>query len=440
MKIGSLFSGVGGLELGLELAGAGTVAWQVECDPFCREVLARRWPEAVRYDDVRTVGKHNLPPVDLLCGGFPCQDLSYAGKGAGLDGERSGLWREYARLVGELRPRFVVVENVSALLARGVGRVLGDLAALGYDAAWQSVRAADAGAPHRRERLFIIAWRGGQEWPTATANQYDCAPEVFDERAARCKVKHGNGNGAGRLLAVEVRRGEWPTPRAYSHGDDTSAPGLTTLDVRVRDLYPDKDRYWPTPRHEGFDAGGHRGAANSLHAAAKLWPTASATDYKLSCKPGQRRGQLSEAILLWPTPKVSESSYEEDRNGNRYPSLPLAVKQWPTPTKCEGVGGPGKHGDGGDNLRTVVSGRLSAAWVEALMGFPPGWTADGDAPHALPEEWPSRPGEPQHAWEPPRTVEHEDKRAKRLRALGNAVVPAVAFVVGCLLMDLEPAR
>lgn len=157
MRIGSLFSGIGGLELGLEWAGVGHTVWQVEQDPFCRAVLAHHWPDAVRHNDVRTVGAHNLEPVDVICGGFPCQDISYAGKGAGLSGERSGLWSEFARIVGELGPQFVVVENVAALLTRGIDAVLGTLADLGYDAEWSTLRASDVGAPHRRERVFIVA-------------------------------------------------------------------------------------------------------------------------------------------------------------------------------------------------------------------------------------------------------------------------------------------
>jgi DNA (cytosine-5)-methyltransferase 1 len=102
-----------------------------------------------------------VPYVDVLAGGFPCQDLSYAGKGAGIDGERSGLWGEYARLIRELRPRYVVVENVTALLARGMGRVLGDLAACGYDAEWDCIPAAAVGAPHRRDRVWIVAYPNG---------------------------------------------------------------------------------------------------------------------------------------------------------------------------------------------------------------------------------------------------------------------------------------
>ncbi len=156
MRIGSLFSGIGGLELGIERAGVGHTVWQVEIDPFCREVLAQHWPAAERFEDVtRFEGR----PADLICGGFPCQDISSAGKRAGIDGERSALWREFARIIGLVLPRFVVVENVAALLTRGMGAVLGDLATLGYDAIWDCVPAQAVGAPHRRDRIFVVAWR-----------------------------------------------------------------------------------------------------------------------------------------------------------------------------------------------------------------------------------------------------------------------------------------
>lgn len=157
-RIGSLFSGVGGLELGLERAIHGAVtSWQVEIDPFCRRVLERRWPHARRFDDIHTVGAHNLDPVDVVCGGFPCQDISVAGRGAGLDGERSGLFFEYARIVREIRPRVIVMENVTALLARGLDRVLGELASCGYDAEWDCIPASAVGAPHQRDRIWIVA-------------------------------------------------------------------------------------------------------------------------------------------------------------------------------------------------------------------------------------------------------------------------------------------
>lgn len=132
--------------------------WQVEIDPYCQRVLAKHWPSVPRYGDIKECGKHNLKPVDLICGGFPCQDVSYAGTGDGIDGERSGLWFEMFRIICELRPRFVLVENVAALLNRGAGRVLGNLASIGFDAEWETLRAQDFGAAHRRERLFIVAY------------------------------------------------------------------------------------------------------------------------------------------------------------------------------------------------------------------------------------------------------------------------------------------
>lgn len=166
MTIGSLFSGIGGLDLGLERAGLGPVVWQVERDEYCRSVLARHWNKAERFDDVRTVGKQNLKRVRVMCGGFPCQDISYAGPGAGISGERSGLWFEYARIIGELRPQFVVVENVAALLDRGGRDVLGTLAALGFDAEWSVVSACSLGATHVRRRLFVVAYTNGVDgWP-----------------------------------------------------------------------------------------------------------------------------------------------------------------------------------------------------------------------------------------------------------------------------------
>jgi DNA (cytosine-5)-methyltransferase 1 len=156
LTIGSLFSGIGGLELGLEWAGLGPVKWQVEIDPFCRRVLAKHWPEVKRFDDIRTVGREQLGSVDLICGGFPCQDVSSAGKRAGLAGARSGLWFEYARIVGELQPRWVVVENVASGARLWVDRVRTDLGGLGYETLPIPLGAVDVGAPHLRRRIFIV--------------------------------------------------------------------------------------------------------------------------------------------------------------------------------------------------------------------------------------------------------------------------------------------
>lgn len=293
MRIGSLFSGIGGLELGLELAGVGNVVWQVEIDPFPRSVLARHWPNVDRsVTDVRLAGPSTLAAVDVICGGFPCQDISYAGKGEGLAGERSGLWYEYARVVREMEPRFVVVENVAALATRGLDAVLGTLADLGYDAEWRSIRASDVGAPHRRERLFIVAHR---------AREFKERPESAGDRGRQSEA---------------------------------------------------------APRNRG-------------------------------CAMAD-----ADAIGLCDASTVGEL------DGERSPE-PGWDRRWQTASIAEPLMGRDSHG--------------FSDWVD---------------------RWPSCPREAQQEWEPPRTCEGGDNRAARLKALGNAVVPAVAREVGLWLLAI----
>lgn len=157
MRIGSLFAGVGGLELGLEWALECETAWQVEQNEFCRSVLAKWWPDSRRFEKVEDCGAANLAPVDLICGGFPCQDTSAAGKGAGLTGARSGLWFEMARIVAELRPEWVVVENPASGATRWVDAVRSNLEQLDYACLPVPVAASECGASHRRARVFLVA-------------------------------------------------------------------------------------------------------------------------------------------------------------------------------------------------------------------------------------------------------------------------------------------
>ncbi|MBL9105174.1 MAG: DNA cytosine methyltransferase [Myxococcales bacterium] len=219
LRIGSLFSGVGGLELGVlnalrGLAVDAIVAWQCEKDRYARAVLQRYWPETPCFEDVHDVDA-SASPVDLICGGFPCQDLSIAGGRAGIDGDRSGLWREFARVVRVLRPRVVFVENVPEL-ALYLGAVLGPLAELGFDAEWGLFSAAEVGAPHLRERLFLLAHaagerrevgqRGGARAQHAAVARPRCARVVANADGVRqlqpAIPREGLGGGAGVCGAV----------------------------------------------------------------------------------------------------------------------------------------------------------------------------------------------------------------------------------------------
>ena len=181
MKIGSLFSGYGGLDLAVSKLTGAEVAWHCEWEDAPSQILKAHFPNVPNYRDVSKVDFTQVEPVDILTGGFPCQDLSLAGKRAGLqDGTRSGLWSEFYRAIQEIKPKLVIIENVRGLLSakanngmeytdevlgklngkpalRAIGAVLGDLADIGYDARWSGVRASDAGAPHQRFRVFIVA-------------------------------------------------------------------------------------------------------------------------------------------------------------------------------------------------------------------------------------------------------------------------------------------
>jgi DNA (cytosine-5)-methyltransferase 1 len=154
LRVLSLFAGIGGFDLGLERTGGFKTVAVAETDTYGSKVLAKRFPDAPNLGDVTTA---EYPDADIICAGFPCQDISYAGEGAGLAGARSGLWREVVRAVRVVGPRFTILENVAALLNRGMGTVLGDLAEVGHDAEWHCIPAAAVGAPHIRDRVWIVA-------------------------------------------------------------------------------------------------------------------------------------------------------------------------------------------------------------------------------------------------------------------------------------------
>lgn len=172
LKVLDLFSGIGGFSLGLERTGGFQTVAFCEIGEYPRAVLTANWPGVPLYDDVRTLTADRLAAdgiaVDAICGGFPCQDVSDAGPRTGISGARSGLWFEYARLIGEIKPQWVIIENVLALRYRGLGSVLRSLHEIGYDAEWHCIPACAIGAPHIRDRIWIVAYPTGSR-PHASA-------------------------------------------------------------------------------------------------------------------------------------------------------------------------------------------------------------------------------------------------------------------------------
>lgn len=543
LKVGALFAGYGGLELGVSQVLDVETSWVAEFDKAPSRILAQRFPGVPNLGDVTAVNWAAVEPVDIITGGSPCQDLSHAGKRRGMrPGTRSGLWASMCDAVDIIRPRLVLWENVRGALSapattgqlescdlcmgdehadpmRALGRVLGDLAELGYDAAWTGLRAADIGAPHGRYRIFVLAWpaghaadieqqrhRGPDEpaspgpaggadgavadtdstardqrrdaapgqtpggWSRPDTRGRDRAPDVdllptplttesgdagwygtggpnlrtviaelellptpavndmgaryepdsWDEWTARTAAKHHNGNGHGKSLSIEARRLlPTPTAQAAKHTDDDRGPG--SLDdgnlwsVAAR-LTPDTLKLLPTPdvssgerSPESHASGEHQ---VSLMDLPHLLPTPSAADATGGhvTRSGARSGELllpGLAPLLMPTPTaVTRDRSEEEithRRATRNKGLNLdevrpvefgaytpAVTRWenilgrPAPPPTQPDGRDGRH-------------RLSARFVEWLMGLPAGWVTDTGL-----------------------------SRNEQLHALGNGVVPQQA--------------
>lgn len=216
----SLFSGIGGIDLAAHWAGFRTVAF-VERDPFCQKVLAKNFPGVPIHDDVTTFDPSPYVGTTLVSGGFPCQDVSSAHDNMGIEGARSSLFRELVRTARIVRPRFLLMENVPGLIARGLGVVLGELAEIGMDAEWCLTSAATAGAPHLRERLWIVAYAHSERFQ---------APQVFRERIKQSVIgwgerHHSRGRISGR---------SWITPPPECFGvDDGLSSGLDSDRIRA---------------------------------------------------------------------------------------------------------------------------------------------------------------------------------------------------------------
>lgn len=183
MRIGSLCSGYGGLDLAVEsVFPEAELSWYFENDPSASLVMAHHWPDVTNYQDITEADWSALPAIDILTAGFPCQDISNAGKRVGLSGEKSGIWKNVAEAIGSLRPALVFLENVSAILRRGGRDVVGDLAEVGYDARWLTLRASDIDAPHQRNRWFCIAYPSdapGVGWPARRAEHERPSGELY---------------------------------------------------------------------------------------------------------------------------------------------------------------------------------------------------------------------------------------------------------------------
>ncbi len=412
LRVLSLFSGIGGFDLGLERAGMQVVG-QVEIDPYCRAVLARHWPDVARYDDVRDVGvgraKHyvegqpddaevceSVPAwrtgdVDLVCGGFPCQDLSVAGKRAGLDGARSGLWFEFRRILSELRPRWALVENVPGLLSSNRGRdfavILDGLGECGFGGiAWAVLDSQHFGVAQRRRRVFIVAGPTRRSAEAVLALCESCGGHPAAGRAAGEDIAGETGSGVAKSLRARANA-------SFRDDSDTYVPvlsyALVARNAKGVSLLDGQDTF----------------VVRTAHTSPNGHGVASDAAYTLDGAGGQ--------AVAFAIQERAVSERESGPSGKGWSEeLAYTMESRPTPQMVEHTlraeGFDASEDGTGRGIPLVTHSsvrRLTPVECERLQGFPDGWTHGADGP--------------------------------RYRALGNAATVPVAEWIGRRIMAVE---
>ncbi|AMS02997.1 DNA methylase [Gordonia phage Phinally] len=514
MRVGSLFSGYGGLDLAVSAAFGASTAWFVEFEKAPSRILAHHWPDVPNLGDVTAVDWSQVEPVDVLTGGFPCQDVSAAGRRAGLTaGTRSGLWSHMAEAINQLRPRWVVIENVRGLLSatahrpmesepdalgdrdtqpvlRALGAVLGDLADLGYDAQWCTVAAADVGAPHRRERVFVLAHpadaaRDGRDerrpesaWlvgrPDAAVG--GAAPQfAADARGGRLGGHEeldsepapgidGERGGHADRRDVETRGPRvdlLPTPMAHPSGNSPEEhlrkkPGRTTVtDLAIlveNDLMRNDGALLPTPTVQNSHGNTENGRGELLlpGAVQSLLPTPTASE-RGDC-PSERERNTPDLIAVshyFPTPLARDSRGRSADSREGAPGLPDTVSLLPTPGAADATGG------GPDPEGRAASGH-HVQIIDAALGMSSSWGKYAAA-IARAEQAIGRPAPPPtelnrnqkprlnaafaewmmmlpagHVTDPAIGLSRSDQ----LKAIGNGVCPPQAYAAIVQLIDI----
>ena len=452
LTILDLFSGIGGFSLGLERTGGFRTIAFCEREPYAVKVLGKHWPGVQVYGDVRQLdadqlARDGLPRPDVVCGGFPCQDISLAGKGAGLDGERSGLWFEMLRIISETRPRFVIAENVAALRSRGLDTCLRGLASVGYDAEWHCIPAAAVGAPHRRDRVWIVAYPGrvgssiggeaGYLVGSSGAREGDREErqwhgDAADDRSsvvadAACELPHGSRPVTGQAGWHQPANGGADVRHPHSAGlaqregeRGHPRPKLTTVErTDWWTIEPDVGRgldglpRW-MDRHVGRGLS-HAESARRVEVLRGLW---SAYVAKALARAAGGLDRVSQAQVLFYFVREYEAGSDEARllvaGQETSEGFLRSLRQHAVARSAPRRPGQGQkpareHTDAMQLVSQFLACDSEATWA-------------GDC------------------WEDavPRVADGVPARVDRLRCLGNSIVPQIAEMIGrAILADTE---
>lgn len=389
ITVGSVFTGIGGIDLPFALLGC-DILFQIEKDEFCRKVLEKHaqtyWKNATRYSDVFDCGdgrKHELPYVEILQGGFPCQSISNAGKRQGIrEGTASGLWFELRRIIGEVRPRLVFLENVAAITSRDGTIVVGDLAALGYDCRWGIISAEDAGAPHERERWWLVG--------SANSERYGESPAARELR--------GNGE------------------RHDSAGEQTGRDQLHQIE-RAGEM-------GDAHRQQPHFAGGNLGNATDQRLAQDSERPIGGGTYQSDRADDARTLEHTDG-------ERREKRHAAASNGGQGQSdgRPVEIKALVHAT------GAGREGSEREESPESRPANGSGGGSKELSQSSVGRDADGFSGGLVRHQFPAPPG-PQFDFEPPRTTPQRTENAvKTLHALGNGALPQCVMPIAFHIVE-----
>lgn len=391
MRIGSLFSGAGGLDMAVEEVFGGEVVWQCEFNDAASKVLAHRYPGVPNFGDVTAIDWDTVEPVDVMCGGYPCQPFSPAGQRKGTDDERH-LWPYFAEAIRRVRPRYVVLENVAGHRSMGFDCVLGDLASMWYDAQWCSVRASDVGATHRRERLFVLGVDADADNATVNGERPRAEPRQGNRDAAdaagECRADiAGRGSEAGQHVLTVSGASDRDRQRGVAAG--VHQLGGAAAELAAVDLLP-------TPRKSDGDGG-----ANPLSRAERMDDVETRVIRIGTCPACPHHRHFgSECPQCYCVCSPDRGDYPDLGQWGKYEP---AIRRWedltrpaPAPTEPNTRGNP----------------RLAAAFPEWMMGWPAGWVTELVALGLI-------------------------SRNDALRIIGNGVVPQQAIAALRWLLQIQ---
>ena len=422
LTVGSLFSGIGGLDLGLERAGM-EVIWQSEIDPYGCRVLKKHWPEVVNHGNIKEIKWGDIVRPDIICGGYPCQPFSTAGKRNGTDDPRH-LWPWVREAISELRPKYAILENVRGHVSLGLNVVLGEMASIGYDAEWQIVSAASVGAPHRRDRVIIVAYPNGrrqqecqsesEQTPGLSCGCEQCTDtigELANTNNSRCVHRQSQIFTTDRWLNALSLIGSGCTDVAnatqqFSNGE----PDYTRDSARPETVSQSRDSGGAKDVADTDSISGHKQHKRQVQQPDAVGRSENVANTDSSNTPDGRQRQGIQS---------QDTSWGDDRSGSRSDIGQVSMGSARQNTSDMA------NTDARETSRGLGGVSTDTGQVREQRD-----NSRGEESHAGRQWWATEP-------DVGRVANGVSSRVDRLRGLGNAVVPQVAELIGRMVIDYD---